>query len=70
MERIIKSILLLSFIYSTMSTNYKLPSLNYSFSLGNNLVYNSNITSPIIKPYYYQQFSLNVNGWKTKRTYV
>ena len=70
MERIIFIIIIIMQIYDTSSISYKYPSLNYSFILGSNLVNNSNITSPVIKPNYFADYSLEMNGWKTKGTYI
>lgn len=58
MESLICIILLTISIYDTSSIGYKTPSLNYTFTLGSNLVNNSNITSPVISPEYYADYPL------------
>ena len=58
MESIIFIIFLTMSIYDTSSIGYKTPSLNYTFILGSNLVNNSNISSPVISPNYYADYSL------------
>mgnify|MGYP000924518173 CR=1 FL=1 len=50
--------------------NYGVPSLNSSYSLGENIVLNSNITSPIISPSVYANYYLSVNNWATKGKFV
>ncbi len=60
MERIIMAIIFLMQISFTMFASYEFPSLNYSYSLGNNLVNNSNISYPVIKPYYYANYFLSI----------
>ena len=57
-------------IQSITASAYTLPSRNLKFTLGNNIVDNSNITSPKISPDYYKLFNGEVNSWRTKGKYI
>ncbi len=66
MERIFLITLLIVKMCSTSSSYYNNPSQNFSFTLGDNLINNSDISYPVIKPSYYRHYPLTINGWTSK----
>jgi hypothetical protein len=57
-------------ILSINCSNYSSPSQSLSFTLGSNLIINSNISTPSISPAYYQDWTNNQSGWTTKVLYI
>lgn len=61
---------LIIFILITTTYSSSNPSQNISFTLGQNIVVNSDMSLPSIYPLTWNQYFYYSNGWSTKNLYL